>query len=106
MRPICWVTYHPRFCWSGWLNVQPLRLIISCRSVAGGRGHDSRSNESFVDGVPPGAIGLLNSAGALLANIDKMPLMLKSLVLDNCFAPPDVLISAMGAQCQLDPSHQ
>jgi len=75
-----------------WLNIQPLRLIISCRSVYGGRMLDS-----LTEGVPAGAIGLLNSAGALLANIDKMPLLLKALVLDNCFAPVDVLASLVGA---------
>lgn len=101
-----------------WLNIQPLRLIISCRSVYGGKMLDS-----LTEGVPAGAIGLLNSAGALLANIDKMvrndfehaltcmthielptrlalllqPLLLKALVLDNCFAPVDVLASLVGA---------
>lgn len=46
-----------------WLNIQPLRLIISCRAVM---------SESLIEGVPAGAIGLLSSAGSLLAEIDNM----------------------------------
>jgi hypothetical protein len=44
-----------------WLNIQPLRVLVSCRSVAGGKGL-----EGFVANAPSGAIGLLNSAGALV----------------------------------------
>ena len=75
-----------------WLNIQPMRLLISCRSVAGGKGL-----EGFMANAPSGAIGLLRTAGALLTNVDRMPIKLKALVLDNWFAPPGHLISALGA---------
>jgi len=65
-----------------WLNIQPLRLVLSCRSIAGGRGF-----EEMLESAPPGALGVLNSVSAILSNIDRAPLQLKALVLDNAFAP-------------------
>lgn len=69
-----------------WLNIQPFRLILSCRSVAGGRGF-----EEVLANAPPAAVGVLNSVSAILSNIDRAPLELKALVLDNTFAPPGML---------------
>jgi hypothetical protein len=69
-----------------WLNIQPFRLILSCRSVAGGRGF-----EEVLENAPPAAVGVLNSVSAILSNIDRAPLELKALVLDNTFAPPGML---------------
>ena len=40
---------------------------------------------------------LLLSVGALVANVDRMPIRLKALVLENAFAPPSVMLSAIGS---------
>ena len=80
--------HGPKKVYLRWLNIQPLRLLFSCRSVAGGRGF-----EEMLEGAPPAALGILNSVSAILSNIDRAPLMLKALVLDNTFAPPNVLLS-------------
>ena len=74
-----------------WLNIQPLRVLVSCRSVAGGIGL-----ESLTSGAPDGAISLLNSVGALLSNVDRMPIRLKALMLENAFAPSGVLLASVG----------
>ena len=66
-----------------WLNIQPLRLHLSCRSVAGGRGF-----EDILFAVPAEAVGILTTVGAILTNIDRAPLRLKALVLDNIFTSP------------------
>ena len=75
-----------------WLNIQPLRVLVSCRSVAGGVGL-----ETFLQGAPEGAVGILNSVGALLSNVDRAPIKLKALVLENAFAPADVLLASIGS---------
>lgn len=55
-----------------WLNFQPLRVLLSCRSVAGGHGL-----ERLTDGAPPGVAGLLHVVSTMLSNIDRAPLRLK-----------------------------
>ena len=55
-----------------WLNFQPLRVLLSCRSVAGGHGL-----ERLADGAPPGVAGLLHVVSTMLSNIDRAPLRLK-----------------------------
>ena len=77
-----------------WLNIQPMRLLVSCRSVAGGRGFEQLYD---MHAVPSGAVGLLNSASALVANIDRASLRLKALVLDNVFTPLETLLSMIGS---------
>ena len=52
-----------------WLNFQPLRVLLSCRSVAGGHGL-----ERLTDGAPPGVAGLLHVVSTMLSNIDRAPL--------------------------------
>jgi hypothetical protein len=85
-------THHdqPAKVYVRWLNIQPFRLIFSCRSVAGGRGF-----EEVLENAPPAAVGVLNSVSAILSNIDRAPLELKALVLDNTFAPPGMLSSSI-----------
>ncbi|EOD14033.1 hypothetical protein EMIHUDRAFT_451837 [Emiliania huxleyi CCMP1516] len=75
-----------------WLNLQPLRLHLSCRSVAGGR----RREAAVLENAPASAVGVLNSVSAVLSNIDSAPLQLKALVLDNTFAPVGTLAQAIG----------
>uniref|UniRef100_A0A0D3KJL1 Uncharacterized protein n=1 Tax=Emiliania huxleyi (strain CCMP1516) TaxID=280463 RepID=A0A0D3KJL1_EMIH1 len=74
-----------------WLNLQPLRLHLSCRSVAGGR----RREAAVLENAPASAVGVLNSVSAVLSNIDSAPLQLKALVLDNTFAPVGTLAQAI-----------
>ena len=76
-----------------WLNIQPLRILISCRSVAGGIG----LNQMLTHDAPQGALALLNSVGALLSNVDRAPIKLNSLVLENLFAPAERIGSSIGA---------
>ena len=73
-------------------HTEPLRILVSCRSVAGGIGL-----EDFARGAPAGAVGLLNSVGALLSNVDRVPLKLKALNLENAFAPAPVMLAGVGA---------
>ena len=75
-----------------WLNIQPLRLLVSCRSVAGGI--EVLAGEGGLEGLglsgaPSGAVGLLNSMGTMLSNVDRVPIKLNALVLDNAFASPE-----------------
>ena len=110
-----------------WLNFQPLRVLLSCRSVAGGHGL-----ERLTDGAPPGVAGLLHVVSTMLSNIDRAPLRLKesrgtastpthapvplplrspsvpicttdlcqALVLDNCFARAGTLAATICASYQ------
>ena len=75
-----------------WLNIQPLRVLVSCRSVAGGI-----KAETLTHGAPDAAISLLNSVGALLLNFDRVPIKLKALVLESAFAPTNVLLMSVGS---------
>ena len=84
---------QPQKMYLRWLNIQPLRLLLSCRSVAGDRSLGLLMKKQ----VPPGAIGLLSSASTLITNIDRAPLKLKALVLDNFFGPPGVLASNLAS---------
>lgn len=74
------------------VGVDGRRLLVSCRSVAGGLGL-----EAFTRGAPDAAISMLNSVGALISNVDRVPIKLKALVLENAFAPAPVLLAAVGA---------
>ena len=47
--------------------------------------------------VPPGALGLLNSVGALLSNVDRVPIKLKALVIENAFTPAGTLLSSIAS---------
>ena len=78
-----------------WLNIQPLRVLVSCRSVAGGI-----KAETLTHGAPDAAISLLNSVGALLLNFDRVPIKLKALVLESAFAPTNVLLMSVGSSYQ------
>ena len=60
-----------------WLNIQPMRVLLSCRSVAGGNGFEVVYGD-HVHGEA--AMGVLNSASAMVANIDRASVRLKALV--------------------------
>ena len=77
-----------------WLNIQPMRVLLSCRSVAGGNGFEVVYGD-HVHGEA--AIGVLNSASAMVANIDRASVRLKALVLDNVFTPMPTLLAMVGA---------
>jgi hypothetical protein len=68
------------------------RVLVSCRSVAGGLGL-----EAFTRGAPDAAISMLNSVGALISNVSGVPIRLKALVLEHAFAPSHVLLASIGA---------
>jgi len=74
------------------LDIQPMRVLVSCRSVAGGLGL-----EAFTRGAPDAAISMLNSVGALISNVSGVPIRLKALVLEHAFAPSHVLLASIGA---------
>ena len=105
-----------------WLNIQPLRVLLTCRSVAGVHGlaplTDKKAPAGAVLASSPspssqpspqqerrprgaGALGLINSASTLVTNIDRAPLKLRALVLDNAFAPPAELASSISAYYQV-----
>ncbi len=75
------------------LEIQPLRVLVSCRSVAGGLGLGMLTGHE----VPSGALGLLNSLSALISNVDRVPIRLKELRLDNAFVNPDTLFASIVA---------
>jgi len=75
-----------------WLKIEAMRVLFSCRSVSGGIGL-----ETFTRGAPDGAISLLNSVGALLSNVDRMPIRLKALEDEKLFAPANLLLRNVGA---------
>ena len=77
-----------------WLNIQPMRVLLSCRSVAGGNGFEVVYGD-HVHGEA--AMGVLNSASAMVANIDRASIRLKALVLDNVFTPMPTLLAMVGA---------
>jgi vacuolar protein sorting-associated protein 13A/C len=77
-----------------WLNIQPMRVLLSCRSVAGGNGFEVVYGD-HVHGEA--AMGVLNSASAMVANIDRASVRLKALVLDNVFTPMPTLLAMVGA---------
>ena len=77
-----------------WLNIQPMRVLLSCRSVAGGNGFEVVYGD-HVHGEA--AMGVLNSASAMVANIDRASIRLKALVLDNVFTPMPTLLAMIGA---------
>ena len=85
--------HRPQKVYLRWLNIQPLRLLLSCRSVAGDRSLGQLMRKQ----VPPGAVGLLSSASTLITNIDRAPLKLNALVLDNFFGPPGLLASNLAS---------
>ena len=76
-----------------WLNVQPLRVLFSCRAVAGVSAIEALTHEA-----PTGTLALLVPVASLLSNVDRMPIRLNAIVLENVFAPLPRLLSSIGAK--------
>jgi len=75
-----------------WLNIQPLRVLVSCRSVAG-----VNAIEAFTREAPAGSLSLLVPVASLLANVDRVPVRLKTLALDNAFTSKQRLLNSIAS---------
>ena len=81
----------PMKIYAHWLNIS--RCACSSRAAPSPEASASRPSARHADRRS----ALLNSVGALLSNVDRAPIKLKALVVENVFAPAATLAASIGA---------